>query len=305
MLESIAHPFINKLISAAQSSGDLFLLSEVCLGGELSVLLLGKKAIHRARRAHIHRGAGSRAARFGHVPYARAGGVSDEAARFYVASVVSVLSYLHRQLIVYRDLKPENLMLDAQGYLKLVDFGFAKVLTPGSGFRTFTFCGSLQYLSPEMIGSRRGHSFGVDWWALGIFAFECLAGVTPFQHKSQMHMLRNILHGQFRWPETKHFSAEARDLISRLLEVEAWRRLGCLHAGSHEVRSHAWFEGLSFHELQAKRVPPPLVPMVQKGKGIEANFPESFEHEGGIGKRDWPLEDFPEELFADWSQEWV
>ena len=105
----------------------------------------------------------------------------DLAAKFFVACATSVLGFLHARKILYRDLKPENLLLDSQGYIKMIDFGFAKVLTE----KTWTLCGTPEYLAPEII-KNQGHSFEVDWWCTGILAFECLTGATPFVCEDQV-----------------------------------------------------------------------------------------------------------------------
>ena len=110
--------------------------------------------------------------------------LADAAARFYASEVVLAFEYLHALSIVYRDLKPENLLLTATGHLKIADFGFAKIVTD----RTFSLCGTPEYLAPEIIHST-GHAAAVDWWAIGILIFEmcglhvraCAARARPLQ----------------------------------------------------------------------------------------------------------------------------
>ena len=194
-------------MSVRQDEGELYMLEELALGGELFSVL--------AKRAPLF----------------------DGYAQFYIASVVSMFSYMHSLRVVYRDLKPENLLLDAQGYLKLVDFGFAKVLID----RTWTLCGTPEYLAPEIV-LNKGHGFAADWWCVGILAFECLTGTTPFVSNDPMEAYRKIVKGRVPWPA--QLTTNARDFIDRLLCVDPSHRLGSFKGGSKDVRNHGWFDGL-------------------------------------------------------------
>ena len=125
----------------------------------------------------------------------RAGRFSNEAGKFYAASIVLAIQTLHQKDIVYRDLKPENLLLDGKGFLKITDFGFAKIITD----RTWTLCGTPEYLAPEIIQSK-GHGKGVDWWALGVLIYEMLAGYPPFYDENPFGIYQNSFR-QDRVPE--------------------------------------------------------------------------------------------------------
>ena len=103
--------------------------------------------------------------------------------------------YLHECSVVYRDLKPENLMFDADGYLKVVDFGFAKIVNAGE--KTYTLCGTPDYLAPEVI-QNKGHNCSADWWSFGILVYECLVGSAPFEAEDPMDIYHNILEGEVR-----------------------------------------------------------------------------------------------------------
>jgi serine/threonine protein kinase len=196
---------------------------------------------------------------------------------YYAATVTSVLGFLHRRNIVYRDLKPENLVLDAQGYLRVVDFGFAKVVSD----KTYTLCGTPEYIAPEMV-TGKGHGRGVDYWALGVLTYEMLAGYSPFaDHAGRDHrtIYKKILRGTYRW-SSKISDPALRDLIARFLTSNPTKRLGCLRGGEDDIRSHAWFAQSRFDwaALDSKSLAPPVVPEV-KGPADVSHFEDFKETE--------------------------
>jgi cGMP-dependent protein kinase len=263
ILAAMDHPFILRLVSTYQDEGELYMLMELGLGGEL-FSLLAKKAPLR-----------------------------DEHARFYSASVVSIFAYMHGLKVVYRDLKPENLLLDEKGYLKMVDFGFAKVVQD----RTWTLCGTPEYLAPEII-LNKGHAFGADWWCVGILTYECLTGTTPFVSNDPMEGYRKIIKCRVPWPA--NFSALAKDFMDRLIVVDPQRRLGCLKNGPAGVKEHQWFNGLDWKGLEAKKLPTPHTPKI-KSQLDDSNFDE-YEDEGIAN---YPDADFPKDMFIDFAETWV
>jgi len=225
ILSSIRHPFIVNLYRSFQDDKNLFLIMEYVIGGEL----------------------------FSHIK--RAGRFSNEVARFYAAEILLALEYLHSLNITYRDLKPENLLIDSTGHIKITDFGFAKQVED----RTWTVCGTPDYLAPEIILTK-GHGKAVDWWALGILIFEMLAGFPPFCDDNTYAIYEKILGGRVSFPA--YFDADARDLIKRLLAQDRTRRLGSLKGGAADIKAHKWFKGVDFDALVQRRMNGPIIPEV-------------------------------------------
>lgn len=120
-----------------------------------------------------------------------------EQAKFYSSHIVTIFEYLHGKNIVYRDLKPENVLINNNGYLKLTDFGFAKIIEG----KTYTLCGTPEYLAPEII-LNKGHGKPVDWWTLGILLYEMLVGIDPFNDDDPMMIYQKIIKGKIKFPNT-------------------------------------------------------------------------------------------------------
>ena len=192
------------------------------------------------------------------------GRFSTDTSRFYAASIISAIQYLHSKDIIYRDLKPENLLLDYRGFLKVTDFGFAKVVTD----RTWTLCGTPEYLAPEIIQSK-GHGKSADWWALGILIYEMLAGYPPFYDENPFGIYQKILANKLEFP--RHFDVHAKDLVKKLLQSDRTKRLGCLKNGAEDIKKHKWFKGHDWVALNQQGQQPPIVPNV-KGEGDTQNF---------------------------------
>jgi len=233
---NIHHPFIVILYQTFQDRDYLYFLLEPSLGGELFSVLREKSFFKQ-----------------------------DEA-RFFAASVVSVFEYLHSKDIIYRDLKPENLLLDGRGYLKVTDFGFAKEVKD----RTWTLCGTPDYLAPEIISSR-SHGKGVDWWTLGILCYEMLVSYPPFYDQDPMKVYAKIMLAKLKFP--KGFNKDAESLIRELLRPKPSSRLGVTAGGASKVKSHAWFSDFSFEELLAGKVKAPIVQAVDTKNPLQ-NFEE-------------------------------
>ncbi|XP_022242140.1 protein kinase DC2-like [Limulus polyphemus] len=243
ILQQVTHPFIINMIWTTHDDSSLYMLFEYVCGGELFTYLRN------------------------------AGRFSSTTGAFYAAEIVLALEYLHKQQVVYRDLKPENLLLDRDGHLKITDFGFAKKLTD----RTWTLCGTPEYLAPEIIQSK-GHNKAVDWWALGILIYEMLAGYPPFFDDNPFAIYEKILAGKLDWP--RHIDPVAKDLIKKLLVQDRTKRLGSMKNGADDVKRHRWFKGINWDDVLNRRVKPPIVPKV-KSDGDTGNFddyPEGDNH---------------------------
>eukprot|EP00921_Rhytidocystis_pertsovi_P004602 GHVQ01007980.1.p1 GENE.GHVQ01007980.1~~GHVQ01007980.1.p1 ORF type:complete len:1113 (+),score=175.81 GHVQ01007980.1:419-3757(+) len=242
ILMRIEHPFIVSLIASFQDERRLFMLMEYVNGGELFSYLR------------------------------KQGNLPPSTAQFYSSELVLAFLYLHSMNIVYRDLKPENLLIDNEGHIKITDFGFAKVVED----RTYTLCGTPEYLAPEIIQSK-GHGKSVDWWALGVLLFEMLAGYPPFYDENPFGIYQKVLAGRIDFP--RHIDARAKDLIRRLLCHDRTKRLGCLKNGAEEVKRHRWYRSVDWDSCFKRQVPAPYIPAVTHAADTSMydDYPESTE----------------------------
>ncbi|KAJ8255507.1 hypothetical protein COCON_G00193710 [Conger conger] len=183
---------------------------------------------------------------------------------FYSAEIVCAIEYLHTKEVVYRDLKPENILLDSEGHIKLTDFGFAKKLAD----RTWTLCGTPEYLAPEVIQSK-GHGRAVDWWALGVLIFEMLAGYPPFFDDNPFGIYQKILAGKLDFP--RHLDFYVKDLVKKFLVIDRARRLGNMKNGAEDVKKHRWFKSVDWDGVPQRKLKPPIVPKVSH-EGDTSNF---------------------------------
>ena len=215
------HPFVVKLEGLAQDERYLFIGLEYVPGGELHSLLRSKRRL------------------------------SSPTAAFYAGGVLLAIAHLHSKQIIFRDLKPENVVLDRRGYPKLVDFGLAKVAQ-----HTYTLCGTPEYTAPEVI-LQKGHGRSVDWWAFGIFLYELLVGHDPFGDPDPLEVYQNILEARIRFP--KSMESEARSLIKKLLERDLSKRFGNLRRAEKDIMDHRFFSGLSWPALSEQTLQAPFI----------------------------------------------
>ena len=170
------------------------------------------------------------------------------------------IGHLHSKSIIHRDLKLENILVDEEGYLKIIDFGLAKILKEDE--TTDTFCGTPEYLAPEMV-SQRGHDKNVDWWALGVLIYELLVGVSPFYNRNRNVMLSKIKASRVVFPDPKKFkisiSEDCKDFICKLLDKKPSRRMGYTN-GVEELMAHPWMSGVDAQDILNKEIIPPFRP---------------------------------------------
>jgi serine/threonine protein kinase len=169
--------------------------------------------------------------------------------------VILAFEYLHSQNIIYRDLKPENLLIGQDGHIKLTDFGFAKIVPDV----TRTLCGTPEYLAPEIIRSKE-YGKAVDWYALGILIFEMLSGYPPYYNDNHVRLYESVLEGNMTFPA--HFDKQAIDLIRRLTVRDVSMRYGNLRHGVQDIKQHPWFHGVNWQRLYEKKIKPPYLPKI-------------------------------------------
>ena len=250
-------PFAVRLVAAYSSRSCIHLLTEPALGGELFARL-------------------------------SSGPLPEPHATFYAACVVLGLAHLHGRDLAWRDLKPENVLIDRDGYAKLADFGFARRLGPGD--RAATLCGTPEYMAPEMV-AQSGHTKAVDWyergrgrrkreraerkkkpttpphththththrWALGVLIYEMLVGTPPFTGDDRLAMFGAIAGAKYHLPPS--LSPSAKDILRRLFHPAPASRLGSGRGGAADVQAHPWFGGVDWGAFGARRVGAPWMP---------------------------------------------
>ncbi|CAD8181455.1 unnamed protein product [Paramecium octaurelia] len=181
------------------------------------------------------------------------GKMSEKKVRFYAAEILLGLDYLHKENIIYRDLKPENILLDNEGHIKICDFGLCKLCTQGDNYAK-SFCGTLEYLAPEVISGDM-YSKVCDWWTYGVLLYVMLTGRLPFQNDSKKEMMKSILMEQFEIPND--LSEEAHDLLQKLLKKNPKERLGAIRDAT-EIQEHEFFKDIDFVKLERREIKPPF-----------------------------------------------
>jgi len=189
----------------------------------------------------------------------------EKTARFYAANVILAFEHIHSKNVIFRDLKPENLLIAPNGYLKVVDFGFAKTRNDSC-----TLCGTPQYLAPEII-TCSNQSFAVDWWTLGVLIYEMVIGHPPFLDDVNVKMYEKILSAAVEFPAKPRMSRTGQDLVNSLLRKHPYKRLGCGLCGARDIEQHAWFSDFDWKQMRKQQMEPPYIPKIASKKDV-SNF---------------------------------
>ncbi|XP_039247785.1 RAC-gamma serine/threonine-protein kinase-like [Styela clava] len=241
VLQTTRHPFLTSLKYSFQTKDYLCFVMEYVNGGEI----------------------------FFHLSRDRI--FPEDRARFYGAEIVSALDYLHKQNVIYRDLKLENLLLDSEGHIKITDFGLCKEEISYGG-TTKTFCGTPEYLAPEVLEDN-DYGRSVDWWGLGVVMYEMMCGRLPFYSRDHEVLFERILMEDISLPSM--LSGDGRSLLSGLLCKDPRRRLGSSAADATEVMGHTFFSRINWKDLYDRKIPPPFKPQVQSATDTRY-FDEEF-----------------------------
>lgn len=273
VLGYVKHPFIVGMNMAFQSRDKLYFVLDYCAGGEL----------------FFHLG--------------KLGKFTESRSRFYAAEIILAISYVHDLDIIYRDLKPENVLLDGSGHIRLTDFGLSKEGISGSSSGANSFCGTPEYLAPEIL-NRQGHGRGVDWWSLGALLYEMLTGLPPFYCQDRERLFEKIRKSELHYPPS--LSSNAKHVLRGLLTKDPTRRLGSGPKDADEIRPHRFFASIDWERLQRGEIAPPWAPQIscsQDTSQFDSEFtsmpifsPRSMQRSSGFGTT--PLGDNPFEGFT-------
>lgn len=239
-------PFIVPLKFTFQTPVDLYFVFDYMAGGELFFHLQNER-------------------KFG-----------EERTKFYIAELVCALEHLHDQGVIYRDLKPENILLDANGHIALCDFGLSKLNLSDDTARTF--CGTTEYLAPEILLDENGYNKMVDFWSLGVLIFEMCCGWSPFYADTVQQMYKNIAYGKVKFPKDA-LSPAGRAFVKGLLNRNPNHRLGS-KGDAKELKQHPFFADVDWDLLLHKKIPPPFRPHVV-GDLDTSNFDPEFTQNTG------------------------
>eukprot|EP00611_Tribonema_gayanum_P030049 TRINITY_DN822_c0_g2_i1.p1 TRINITY_DN822_c0_g2~~TRINITY_DN822_c0_g2_i1.p1 ORF type:complete len:725 (-),score=189.64 TRINITY_DN822_c0_g2_i1:946-3120(-) len=229
VLGYVRHPFIVGLNMAFQTREKLFFVLDYCAGGEL----------------FFHLG--------------KLGKFPEDRSKFYAAEIALALEHVHKLDIVYRDLKPENVLLDGEGHIRLTDFGLSKEGITNNTSGAHSFCGTPEYLAPEIL-NRQGHGRAVDWWSLGALLYEMLTGLPPFYCRDREKLFDKIRRAQLTYP--RYLSESCQDILHGLLTRDPSLRLGSSTEDASEVKRHVFFSTIDWEKMFRRELRAPWQPTV-------------------------------------------
>jgi serine/threonine protein kinase len=241
ILQKLCHPFLVNLNYSFQTADKLYFIMDYINGGELFFHLQNDKKF------------------------------PEERVRFYAAEIACGLEYLHSCGVLYRDLKPENILLTSDGHICMTDFGISKEGLHSDDARTATFCGTPEYLAPEVLEGT-GYGKGVDWWSFGTLVFEMLTGLPPFYAQDVQQMYAKIISAKLVVPPS--VSPDAKSLIEELLVRQPEKRL----SDPAKNKAHPFFKGIDWDLLVRKEMTPPYIPPV-KGSDDTSQIDSTFTQE--------------------------
>ena len=193
-----------------------------------------------------------------------------EMTKFYIANILLIIEELHKNNIIYRDLKTDSLVIKDNGYLSILDITYAKELKKISD-KTYTLCGTPNYIAPEII-LNKGYNYSVDFWSLGIIFFEMLIGKDPFHNKDPIIIYQNILTNNKKFP--KIIDRDAKALINHLLVDDPKKRYGCLKNGTFDIKNHRFYDDFQWDRLYEYSLEAPFLPTFEEGETITKYFDE-------------------------------
>lgn len=279
ILEAVKHEFIVKLMYAFQTGGKLYLILEYLPGGELFTQL------------------------------EKEGIIMEDSACFYLGEICLALEHLHSLGIIYRDLKPENVLLDVLGHIKLTDFGLCKESIQDGGV-THTFCGTVEYMAPEIL-MRTGHGKAVDWWSLGALMYDMLTGSPPFTSTNRKKTIEKILKSKLNFPP--YLTNEARNLMKKLLKknpeerlgggkddsrpIKLLKKIGVGKDDASPIKQHPFFRHINWKDLAERKIEPPFKPNITGDEDV-SHFDSKFTRQTPVDSPDdTVLSDSANELF--------
>ncbi|KAJ3386805.1 Serine/threonine kinase [Lobulomyces angularis] len=241
------HPFLINLHSSFQTESRIYFVMEYISGGDLMCHIQDKKRFPSART------------------------------KFYACEVLLALEYFHKNNIIYRDLKLDNILMTPEGHIKVADYGICKD-NIGYGVTTRTFCGTPDYMAPEILLSNR-YGRAVDWWSFGVLIYVMLVGKYPFHGEDELQILDAILEDSIVYPP--NLPRETFAILNQLLNRNPARRLGGGKMDAEEVKKHPYFNGVDWNAILSKQIPPPWKPTIKSPTDV-SNFDSEFTKEKAV-----------------------